>query len=562
MFLPRSPWIVIPFTIVIAAVPLILILAAAAAKAQDAGSFDAAAWREDVRVIARELPARHPNLFYRATAAQWDSAVRATEQRMPALTRNEAMVALMELVASVRDGHTSISPLFDRAAAVRYYPIELYRFDDGLFVRSAAPEYAALAGARVTRIGRASAEDALAAVARIIPHENDGWVHAWGPAWLGFAEVLDGLGLVDDMERLPLVVERDGRLDTVLVRPAGPFVPAGHHPDSPIDRTGWIQMRGPGEPPLWLRNPGRPYWVEFEPEGRTLYVSYRGVVDAEPRNVEFWRRVFALADSVPLERLVLDIRENVGGESFFNRQVVRGLVARPALDRPDRLFVITGTRTFSAAMNLARDLERWTNATFVGEPTGNARYFFGDHVQVLLPASGLTVNVSTLAWPPYDPRDRRDFLAPAIYTPLTSADYRANVDPAMRAILARGATPPLADRVEAAVLRGDTLGAARLVEEARADVANRFRSPEGEVNALGYRLLNAHQPPAAITVFRINARVFPHSANVWDSLGEALLAAGRRDEAIGAYRRALEIDPEFASSRQALERLGVTAQRR
>jgi len=196
----------------------------------------------------------------------------------------------------------------------------------------------------------------------------------------------------------------------------------------------------------------------------------------------------------------------------------------------------------------------------VGEPTGNAGYFFGDHVQVPLPASGLTLNVSTLTWPPYDPRDRRDFLAPAVYAPLTSAEFRANADPAMRAILARGAAPALGTRIEEAVLRGDTAAAERLVAEARANVANRFRTPEAEVNGAGYRLVNAGKLPAALAVFRINSRAFPRSANAWDSLGEALLIAGNRDAGIAAYRKALEIDADFASSRQALERLGVQRQ--
>ena len=288
-----------------------------------------------------------------------------------------------------------------------------------------------------------------------------------------------------------------------------------------------------------------------------LYVAYRGVVDAEPGNVAFWRGVFAMVDSLPVERMVIDIRENTGGDSFFNRQVVRGILARPELDDPDRLFVILGRRTFSAAMNLALDLESWTEATFVGEPTGNAAMFFGDHDQIVLPASGLTVNISTLPWHPDDPRDHRPFLEPDIYTPITAADYRAGIDPAMRAILTRAAGPSLADRIEAAIGGGDSAAAARLVEEAGHDVANRFRSPEATVNALGYRLLRGGRVAEATQVFRINAAAFPTSANVWDSLGEALAAAGRREEAIAAYRQALAIDPEFASSLHALERLGA-----
>ncbi len=91
------------------------------ARAQRDSAFDAAAWGEDVRMIGRELPARHPNLFYRMTRAQWDSAVSATGARMPSLAKDQALVALMELVALVHDGHTSLNPLFDPALRVRYY---------------------------------------------------------------------------------------------------------------------------------------------------------------------------------------------------------------------------------------------------------------------------------------------------------------------------------------------------------------------------------------------------------------------------------------------------------
>lgn len=517
-------------------------------------------WAGDVRVIASELLRIHPNAFYRLERSRWDSAVQATELRIGSLTRNQATVALMELVALVHDGHTSINPFFNPAVAARYYPFELHRFEDGVFVRSAPPGQSALVGAKVLRLGRVSIDSAMVAIARVIPHENEWWIRAWGPAFLGLAEVIDGLGLVDDLEALPLVVERNGRRETVVVHPAGPLQPGGHGGAPAIDRSGWSSMYDNTTTPLWLRNQGQPYWVEWEPTNRTLYVSYRAVVNPDHGlgNEAFWRQVFAMADSLPLARLVLDIRENLGGNSFYNRQVTRGIVARPALDRPDRFFVITGARTFSAAMNLSRDLEHWTNATFVGEPTGNAMYFYGDHQLVPLPSSGISVAVSTLTWPPYEHRQTGDFLAPAIFAPLTSDEFRRGVDPAMREILRQSTEVSLDHRVEAAVSGGDTLGARRLVEAAKADVANRFRSAETQINALGYRLFNAHNGAAAVTVFRLNANAFPQSANAWDSLGEALLAAGDRAGATASYRKALSIDPTYQSSLQALERLGAS----
>ena len=92
---------------------------------------------------------------------------------------------------------------------------------------------------------------------------------------------------------------------------------------------------------------------------------------------------------------------------------------------------------------------------------------------------------------------------------------------------------------------------------AQDETRNRFRSLERDVNALGYQLLGAGNVAQAVQVFQLNTRVYPRSANTFDSLGEALLAAGRRDDAIAAYRHAIEVEPGFPPSVQALQRLGV-----
>ncbi len=47
----------------------------------------------------------------------------------------------------------------------------------------------------------------------------------------------------------------------------------------------------------------------------------------------------------------------------------------------------------------------------------------------------------------------------------------------------------------------------------------------------------------------------PRSANVWDSLGDGYRAKGQVEQAIAAYPKALEIDPNFAVSSRNLEEL-------
>jgi cytochrome c-type biogenesis protein CcmH/NrfG len=56
-------------------------------------------------------------------------------------------------------------------------------------------------------------------------------------------------------------------------------------------------------------------------------------------------------------------------------------------------------------------------------------------------------------------------------------------------------------------------------------------------------------------VFQKNVVFFPMSANAYDSLGEALATAGRREQAIESYRKAVEMDPTNANARARLREL-------
>ena len=75
---------------------------------------------------------------------------------------------------------------------------------------------------------------------------------------------------------------------------------------------------------------------------------------------------------------------------------------------------------------------------------------------------------------------------------------------------------------------------------------------ESDLNGLGYRLLAANKITEAIAVLKLNVEAYPNSANVYDSLGEAYLAAGDKASAIENYKKALAIDPQLESARIAL----------
>jgi hypothetical protein len=81
------------------------------------------------------------------------------------------------------------------------------------------------------------------------------------------------------------------------------------------------------------------------------------------------------------------------------------------------------------------------------------------------------------------------------------------------------------------------------LEEHRAKVGALFRIParipENTLNLFGYKLLGEGRTDEAIAAFRRNIELYPESANVHDSLGEALEKTGDRAAAASAYAAAV-----------------------
>lgn len=75
---------------------------------------------------------------------------------------------------------------------------------------------------------------------------------------------------------------------------------------------------------------------------------------------------------------------------------------------------------------------------------------------------------------------------------------------------------------------------------------------EGDINRVGYQLLQDGKKKEAIEVFKINAETFPKSGNVYDSLGEAYLADGDKKLAIANYKKSVELDPTNENGKKVL----------
>jgi tetratricopeptide (TPR) repeat protein len=228
------------------------------------------------------------------------------------------------------------------------------------------------------------------------------------------------------------------------------------------------------------------------------------------------------------------------------------------LDGRGRLFVITGRRTFSAAQNFVNELEKYTNAIFVGEPTAGRPNHYGDNRAIALPNSKIGARVSTLNWQDMDPRDNRAWTAPGIAAVISSADYRAGRDPAMQAVIDYAPGTSFEDLRNAAETAKDLSGFIAKYRAFKSDPRHRFVETEAAMNRFAYNLLGQKRAADALEIFKLNAESYPNSANVYDSLGDGYQAVGNKEEAIKSYEKALAIDPAYPSSLEQLRKLRQT----
>ena len=132
-----------------------------------------------------------------------------------------------------------------------------------------------------------------------------------------------------------------------------------------------------------------------------------------------------------VRRLIVDVRLNGGGDNTTYGPLVDVLAAKK-VNRRGRLYLLTGRATFSAAANFAAEIDRYTHALVVGEPTGGGVETYGDTFPVPLPTAGWTVHVAARYHErKKSPGDRRLAVEPDVRVELTSAQYFAGLDPVL-----------------------------------------------------------------------------------------------------------------------------------
>jgi hypothetical protein len=499
-------------------------------------------WQRDLDYMAKCIEKYHADAFHSVTRAVFERRVSALRARMPRLDRAQAVLGLASIIALVRDAHTGFGLGTYPPVSFHALPIKVYQYADGVFIQAAAPQYKGLVGNEILSVGGVPISAALQRFQTIVMVTND-WTFRSQLAFQFKGEILHALGLSRSDDAATFEVRGPAGVSTVVLRTIPHPFSLDYKPGPPYG-SDWTDARS-GIAPLYLKHLDKFYWYEWLPATRTLYVQCNFILNADQESfAAFFTQVFAFADARSIDKFVLDLRFNGGGDNMLLPVVVQNLAKRESINAPGKLFVIIGRDTQSAAENLVNRLQRDTHAIFVGEPTGERPNEFGDPWPFILPNSHIVVHVASIQWEDIDPRDDRDWTGPDLAAELTSSDYASNIDPAMNIIQSTSFVP-----IETALqpfLGADVASLHEAYLTYINDPVHKFTQTQSGTDRIASQLIAAKRYAAAQSLLEWNLKRSPGSARALDGFCDSYLPSRDLQKAKVCYETVLARFPHDA----------------
>jgi hypothetical protein len=144
---------------------------------------------------------------------------------------------------------------------------------------------------------------------------------------------------------------------------------------------------------LYQQDATRPYWLRILPAQHAVYLRYSQCL---PGN-GFQRlaaRALATLETHRDYRLIVDLRENTGGDTSPFQPLLDGLGADPRLRTPGRVIGLVDQFTDSSATVDAQSL-RQAGAALMGRPPADPLDIWGNEQTFQLPRSGLVIQYTT-----------------------------------------------------------------------------------------------------------------------------------------------------------------------
>jgi tetratricopeptide (TPR) repeat protein len=514
-------------------------------------------WEEDLDYMVERLEVMHPNVYANISQEDLHKQVEVIKSRIPEMADTELVMAIHELIALIQDMHTGVALWegmeTDLVKSLKLYPLVFYKFEDGIYIASADEKYKGIVGKKVINFNNLTAKETLSRTLKIINGDN-----YWGKLefsffYLSFADGLEYVGVENATKELKLGLQSiDGSEFSYTLEPLS-FPEAfmtvylggmGREGESIV----FMNSESDKPLPLYLSNPNDAYWYSFIPEEKAMYVCLLSMQPKSPGDFDrFYAELLQEIDEKKVEKLILDVRNNDGGD-HFELPLMKGVIGRSHLDKPDKLFVIQGRATGSASQHFVTQFSMYTNAAFIGENTGGKPNHYGAQRSFKLPHSQLPIRSSIIFHQDETEWNTENTAEPDFYALLSSDDFRNNVDPALELIFNYDNIEGLPEQFVKQLGNAYTEGTFADVKEAYTRFFKEHSAAGLNKEALlfgfnAWLQTNKSTMEDYTQLSHFQVEELPSSYNAWYFLAVRLQNSGDIEGAIKCLRKSLDIFP-------------------
>jgi len=515
-------------------------------------------WQDDLKYLQSTVHKDFPFLFKKVSAKVFDDSVAKLHQEISLLEPHEVPVAFSRIVSLFEYGHTQIP--FSTVAKSGVLPLNLYHFNDGVYIEGVTKKYQNTLGARVVAIEGVPVEKALELIRPVVPVENESYFKAYGIRFLTVPDVLHAQKVISKRsDNITLSLEKEGKIVKHTFEKIA-LKDLSRDYNLTIPNTQWLSVRNQDKTPLYLKKLNEKfYFFEYLPDNKTLYVRQSSVFNDKDESLkDFYKRLFAFIDTNAVDKLIYDVRLNGGGNNYNNMPLIKGLMARPDINKKGHLFYIIGRNTFSACQNLTNEITRYTEAILVGEPTSENVNFYGDNRKVTLPNSKINAYLSFAWWQDVPQWENKEASLPYIAADMSFNQYRTNEDPVLDVALNYSDNDfvinPM-DHLTNLFIAGefDTLkkDAAKIVKDTR----YKYYNFNEEFTKTANHLLRNGQTEGGLFILQLITELNPKSTSALYALAGALDNSNSVDKAIAAYQKIIDMAPNSDLSKASKNRI-------
>lgn len=348
-------------------------------------SIDEASWSEDIDFYKSNLEKYHIDLYNKISQADFEQELQQIKSTLHKKSDADVITDLMRLTQKIGDGHTAFSL---RGVETHLFPIELYKVNGDWRVIKTTEAHKNLLGKILIAIDESSMdeiENEVGKVAQYVENEQSRTIRT--AQYSMISELLYSLQLTKDEFSGTFTFLDDKRqeikitlkaIDNVTYREKTNF--QSFETNTPeIDKPSTVQHDY-----LW-----------FSPIKNTngVYIKFESYPSFEEMEA-FGASALTYINKNQIEQLVIDLRNNGGGDFFVGTFLAYFLNLADSINWKSGVYVLTDKVTFSAATSNASQFRQMLNAKIVGEPTGSNPTGYQDMGQFTLPHSGMIVTYS------------------------------------------------------------------------------------------------------------------------------------------------------------------------